>query len=52
MREYIKLFWEACTEGEPSFILYEVDADNHRLSLRSIDVFFKTVIPSILREFI
>ena len=30
MREYIKLFWEDAPEGEPSFILYEVDADNHR----------------------
>ena len=39
MREYIKLFWEDAPEGEPSFILYEVDADNHRLALRSIDIF-------------
>lgn len=37
--EYIKLFWEGAPEGEPPVILYEVDTENERLSLRSIDIF-------------
>ena len=37
--EYIKLFWEGAPEGEPPVILYEVDTDNERLALRSIDIF-------------
>ena len=39
MIEYIKLFWEGAPEGEPAVILYEVDTDNERLALRSIDIF-------------
>ena len=39
MMEYIKLFWEDAPEGEPSVILYEVDTENERLALRSIDIF-------------
>ena len=39
MIEYIKLFWEVAPEGEPSVILYEVDTENERLALRSIDIF-------------
>ena len=38
MIEYIKLFWEGAPEGEPPVILYEVDTDNERLALRSIDI--------------
>ena len=38
MIEYIKLFWEDAPEGEPSVILYEVDTENERLALRSIDI--------------
>lgn len=37
--EYIKLFWENAPVGEPPVILYEVDTDNERLALRSIDIF-------------
>ena len=37
--EYIKLFWEGAPEGEPPVILYEVDTENERLALRSIDIF-------------
>ena len=37
--EYIKLFWEGAPDGEPSVILYEVDTENERLALRSIDIF-------------
>ena len=37
MMEYIKLFWEDAPEGEPSVILYEVDTENERLALHSID---------------
>ena len=36
--EYIKLFWENAPKGEPTIILYEVEVDNQRLALRSIDV--------------
>lgn len=39
MIEYIKLFWASAPEGEPSVILYEVDTENARLALRSIDIF-------------
>ena len=39
MIEYIKLFWEDAPEGEPTIILYEVDIENERLALRSIDIF-------------
>ncbi len=39
MTEYIKLFWKDAPEGEPPVILYEVDTDNERLALRSIDIF-------------
>ena len=35
---YIKLFWEGAPEGEPSVILYEVDTENERLALRSIEI--------------
>ena len=37
--EYIKLFWEGAPEGEPPVILYEVDTEKQRLTLRSIDIF-------------
>lgn len=37
--EYIKLFWKDAPVGEPSIILYEVDTENERLALRSIDIF-------------
>ena len=37
--EYIRLFWEDAPEGEPAVILYEVDTENERLALRSIDIF-------------
>ena len=37
--EYIKLFWEDAPEGEPPVILYEVDTEDERLALRSIDIF-------------
>ncbi|RHO56087.1 hypothetical protein DW094_05515 [Ruminococcaceae bacterium AM07-15] len=39
MIEYIKLFWTGAPEDEPSIILYEVDTENERLALRSIDIF-------------
>lgn len=39
MIEYIKLFWEGAPAGEPPVILYEVDTENERLALRSIDIF-------------
>ena len=39
MMEYIKLFWEDAPEGESSVILYEVDTENERLALHSIDIF-------------
>ena len=39
MMEYIKLFGEDAPEGEPSVILYEVDTENERLALHSIDIF-------------
>lgn len=39
MTEYIKLFWNEAPEGEPLVILYEVDIENERLALRSIDIF-------------
>ena len=38
MIEYINLLWEDAPEGEPSVILYEVDTENERLALRSIDI--------------
>ena len=38
-KEYIKLFWEDAPEGEPAVFLYEVDTENERLALRSIDIF-------------
>ena len=37
MMEYIKLFGEDAPEGEPSVILYEVDTENERLALHSIE---------------
>ena len=37
--EYIKLFWEGAPEGEAPVILYEVDTENERMALRSIDIF-------------
>lgn len=37
--EYIKLFWEHELNHEPVVILYEVNLDNERLALRSIDIF-------------
>ena len=37
--EYIKIFWEDAPEGEPPIILYEVNTENERLALRSIDIF-------------
>ena len=39
MIEYIKLFWKDAPEEEPPIILYEVDTENERLALRSIDIF-------------
>lgn len=39
MIEYIQLFWEDASEGEPPVILYEVDTGHERLALRSIDIF-------------
>ena len=46
--EYIKLFWEDAPGGEPSVILYEVDTENERLALRSIDIFMDSHIRNIL----
>ena len=46
MIEYIKLFWEDAPEGEPSVILYEVDTENERLALHSIDIEI-TPIPTV-----
>ena len=40
MAEYIKLFWKDAPEGEPPIILYEVDTENERLALCSIDIFW------------
>ena len=37
--EYVKLFWLDAPKGEPVVILYEVNVDNERLALRSIDIF-------------
>ena len=37
--EYIKFFWESAPAGEPLVIFYEVDTENERLALRSIDIF-------------
>lgn len=37
--EYLKLFWEHEFNGEPVIILYEVNSDNERLAVRSIDIF-------------
>lgn len=37
--EYLKLFWEHELNGEPVIILYEVNSDNERLAVRSIDIF-------------
>lgn len=37
--EYIKLFWEDAPKEEPPVILYEVNTENERLALRSIDIF-------------
>lgn len=37
--EYIKLFWEHALDNEPVVILYEVNVENDRLALRSIDIF-------------
>ena len=39
MIEYIKLFREGAPEGEPAVILYEVDTEDERLALLSIDIF-------------
>ena len=39
MVEYLKLFWEHELEGEPVIILYEVNLDDERLAIRSIDIF-------------
>ena len=39
MIEYIKLFWEGAPGEEPPVILYEVDTENERLALHSIDIF-------------
>ena len=39
MNEYIKLLWKSAPDGEPPIILYEVDTENERLALRSIDIF-------------
>lgn len=50
MMEYIKLFWEDAPEGEPSVILYEVDTENERLALRSIDI-LKMAAPAISLTF-
>lgn len=37
--EYIKVFWKDAPKEEPPVILYEVDTNNERLALRSIDIF-------------
>lgn len=37
--EYIKLFWEHDLEDEPVVIYYEVDVENERMAVRSIDLF-------------
>ena len=36
---YLKLFWKHNLENEPVVILYEIDENNERLAIRSIDVF-------------
>lgn len=37
--EYLKLFWEHELDREPVIILYEVNLDDERLAIRSIDIF-------------
>lgn len=37
--EYIKLYWEHELDNEPVIILYEINLENDRLALRSIDIF-------------
>lgn len=39
MKEYIKLCWEHDLNDEPVVILYEVNLEEERLALRSVDVF-------------
>ena len=39
MLEYIKLFYEHQNNEEPVIILYEVNLDDERLAMRSIDIF-------------
>lgn len=36
--EYIKLFWKHELNDEPAIILYEVDTNDERLALRSVDI--------------
>lgn len=45
--EYIKLFWEHELDNEPVIILYEVDLENDRLALRSIDIFADRICKNI-----
>lgn len=37
--EYLKLFWKHNLDNEPVVILYEIDKNNERLAIRSIDIF-------------
>lgn len=39
MIEYIKLYWLYASADDPCIILYEVDVNNDRLAMRSIDIF-------------
>lgn len=39
MIEYIKLYWLDASTDDPCIILYEVNTDNDRLAMRSIDIF-------------
>lgn len=39
MIEYIKLYWLDASADDPCIILYEVDVNNDRLAMRSIDIF-------------
>ena len=39
MMEYIKLYWLDASTDDPCIILYEVNTDNDRLAMRSIDIF-------------
>lgn len=46
-KEYIQLFWEHELDNEPKVILYEVNLENERLALRSIDIFANRITSNI-----